>query len=523
VSDVREFRLPDLGEGLEDAEIVAWKVAAGDRVELNQTLVEVNTAKAVVEIPSPWEGVVERLHAGDGDVVKVGQPLVSMRVGDDAAAGAGPGGTEAGAGAGPGGTEAGAGARAAQTAAETGAGDAAARAEAETRAAEAETEGGETGAGGDAEGPSGAIERPKRTAVLVGYGVDEEDELARARRRLAAGRPGADAEPDLAAGPVPATPPVRKLAKELGVDLATVGATGPGGRVTREDVQRAAAAAAARVAVEGPEAGSGTEAAPREGHEGGAPGAGPEDAETGGPRGHSPLAASADADHLPVRGTRRLIAEKMSRSIREIPHVTTFLTVDASWILALREELRAEAGERVSPLPIVVRALVEVCREHPKLSSSFDAEASEILLHRRLHVGIATDTEQGLLVPVVRDADRLGIVALGREIARLSEAARTGRAAPNEMVGSTITVTNVGTFGAEFGTPIINHPEAAILALGVIEPRPLVVGGRIEPRPAVTLSLSFDHRVLDGAEAGRAVLALKQLLESPFRLGGLPR
>jgi len=238
----------------------------------------------------------------------------------------------------------------------------------------------------------------------------------------------------------------------------------------------------------------------------------------------APIAAADEGvRRIAVKGTRRLIAEKMARAAREIPQVTTFLTVDATALQAFREELSGESGRRITPLPIVVRALVEVCREHPKLNSSFDAERREILVYERCHVGIATDTEQGLLVPVVREAGSLGLVALSEEIARLTEAARSGKATPQELVGSTITVTNVGTFGAEFGTPIVNHPEAAILALGVVESRALVVDGEVQARPAVTLSLSFDHRVLDGAETGRAMKALKAFLESPFRLGALPR
>jgi pyruvate dehydrogenase E2 component (dihydrolipoamide acetyltransferase) len=171
----------------------------------------------------------------------------------------------------------------------------------------------------------------------------------------------------------------------------------------------------------------------------------------------------------------------------------------------------------------VVRALVHVCGEHPKLNSWYDAEANEIVLMGPCHVGIATDTERGLMVPVVRDADQKGVLALADEIAELVAAAREGRATPEQLTGSTITVTNVGSFGSEYGTPIVNYPEAAILALGVVEPRALVVEGQVEARPAVTLSLTFDHRVLDGADSGRAMTALQELLESPFRLGALPR
>jgi pyruvate dehydrogenase E2 component (dihydrolipoamide acetyltransferase) len=428
---VRQFLLPDLGEGLEDAEIVAWRVTSGEEVALNQTLVEVNTAKALVEIPSPWAGVIDTLHAAEGDVVAVGAPLVSLQVED--------------------------GREPAEPAA----------AALREPAAAAPTE-------APATGPSeAAAEAPAREAILVGYGVAPEEppmEVA------AAPRSRTNREP------VPASPPVRRLAKELGIDLATVAGSGPGGRVTREDVQAAAEAGAPPGAADG-----------------------------------------VDVERLPVRGTRRLSAEHVARAAREIPMVTTFLTIDASNLQALRADLERSEGERVSPLPVVVRALAEVCRRHPKLNASFDAEASEILLRRRIHVGIATDTERGLLVTVARDADRRGILDLAADIARLAEAARAGSVAPHEVTGSTITVTNVGSFGSESGTPIINHPEAAILALGVIEPRALVVQGRVEARPAATLSLTFDHRVLDGAEAGRALKDLGELLESPFRLGGLPR
>jgi pyruvate dehydrogenase E2 component (dihydrolipoamide acetyltransferase) len=225
----------------------------------------------------------------------------------------------------------------------------------------------------------------------------------------------------------------------------------------------------------------------------------------------------------PVRGVRRLIARKMAKAWEEVPHVTTFRTVDATWVDAYRRELTEEADVKVTTLPVVVRALVEVCKRHPKLNASFDAEAEEIVLRGSYHVGIATDTEEGLVVPVVRDADRKGIVTIAGEIADLVAAARGGRASPEQVTGSTITVTNVGTVGSEYGTPIINVPEVAILALGVIQERPWVVEGEIQPRKVATLSLSFDHRIIDGAEAGRAMTDLAALLESPFRLGALPR
>jgi 2-oxoisovalerate dehydrogenase E2 component (dihydrolipoyl transacylase) len=421
----RDFLLPDLGEGLEDAEVVGWRVDVGDTVELNQTLVEVNTAKALVEIPSPWEGVVEKLHAEEGDVVKVGQPLVSIRV---------EGGAEP--------------------------------------SHEAVQAAGEVG-------PEAAEEaKPKRRAVLVGYGVAEEED------EPTAGTAQGRSEGQRRAGPVPASPPVRRLAKEMGVDLSSVAGSGPEGRVTREDVMAAAAAEETSASRPG---------APAEGDE-----------------------------RIPVRGVRRLIAEKMARSAREIPHVTTFLTVDATNLEAFRQELVEETGSRLTALPIVVRAFIEVVKQFRELNASFDADASEIVLRGDVHVGVATDTERGLFVPVVRHADGLGLQELAGEIARLVSAAREGRSAPEDLVGGTVTVSNVGSFGAEYGTPIINYPESSILAVGVIEPRALVVDGQVEARPAVTLSLSFDHRVLDGAEAGRAMRELGDFLESPFRLGSLP-
>ena len=408
---VQQFLLPDLGEGLEDAEVVAWKVKGGDRVELNQVLVEVNTAKALVEIPSPWAGVVEKLHAAEGGVVNVGQPLVSIRV---------------------------------------------------EGAAEATKE-----------------KKPKRQALLVGYGVAEEEETPAARARVAPARERAGG------APIPASPPVRRLARELGIDLGSVAGTGAGGRVTREDVMKAAAGVGAVLGRQ--------------------------------------VADAAGDQRVPVRGVRRLTAEKMARSAREIPHVTTFLTVDATPLEAFRGELERDTGSRFTALPIIVRAFVEVAKQFRSLNATFDGDASEIVLRGDIHVGIAAETERGLLVPVVRHADRRGIRELAGEIARLVSAARDGRSTPEELSGGTVTVTNVGSFGADFGTPIINHPESAILAIGVIEPRALVIKGRVEARPAVTLSLSFDHRVLDGAEAGRAMKALGDLLESPFRLGALPR
>jgi pyruvate/2-oxoglutarate dehydrogenase complex dihydrolipoamide acyltransferase (E2) component len=428
-------------------------VSQGDTVALNQALVEVNTAKALVEIPSPVAGVATTLHGEAGEVVKVGAPLVTFEVESD-------------------------------------------------RDAEAE-------AATPAEGGS------KRQALLVGYGVDEAPAATSRRPRLSPPGPRrapAAAEASPAAAPASeaaeapigqagarATPVVRKLARERGVDLTSLEGTGREGRITREDVMQAAEAPAGTA----PAASAPAASAP---------------AATSG----APQEAPGPDERIPVRGARRLIAQKMTRSWQEIPQVTSFHPVDATHVDALRRELTDER-QRVGALAVIVRALVEICKDHPTLNSSFDVEAGEIVLRRSYHVGIAADTERGLLVPVVRDVDRKGITEVAREMAEVVEAARAGKATPDQLTGSTITISNYGVFGSEAGTPIINHPEAAILGVGRIGPRPMVVDGRVEARTAVTLALTFDHRIMDGADADRAMTALRELLESPFRLGSLPR
>ncbi|HXF72391.1 MAG TPA: dihydrolipoamide acetyltransferase family protein [Actinomycetota bacterium] len=383
---VRDFRLPDLGEGLEEARVVRWLVAEGEEVALNQPLVEVETAKATVEIPSPHAGRILRLHAAPGEAVEVGAPLVTFEVATEPAT------------------------------------------------------------------PPTAEVEPAT--------------------------PPAAAEPAAPPGeraPVAATPAVRRLARDLGVDLAGVRGTGPGGRITREDVERAAGAGA--------------------------------EAERG-------AGAGAEAERVPLSPVRRAIAENLARAYA-VPQVTTFRTVDCTHLEALRRELG------VSPLPVVVRALCEVVRAHPMLNASWAGEA--ILLHRRIAVGIATDTERGLLLPVLRDPDRMGILEVARAIERLAAAARAGTLPPADLAGSTISVTNTGSYGSEFGTPILAPGHAVTLGLGAIAPRALVAEGGVVARPACTLSVTFDHRILDGADVGRALGDLVALLQDPERLGALPR
>jgi pyruvate dehydrogenase E2 component (dihydrolipoamide acetyltransferase) len=354
----RVFPLPDLGEGLGEAVVSAWLVAEGDAVELNQPFVEIETAKATVEVPAPFAGRIAKLHVGAGETLAVGAPLVTFEVA----------------------------------------------------------------------GSVGAL-------------------------------------------PVTATPAVRKLAKDLGVDLSDVAGSGPDGRITRADVERLA------------DSGRETEDVGR-------------------------------STTVPLSPTRRAIAARLTE-VAAIPQVTTFRTIDCSALETHRESLR------VSPLPVFVKALAEVCREHPELNSGWDGE--RILLFPEIQVGIATDTERGLMVPVLADVGSLGITEIAAEIARLAEAARSNTLSRDDVVGATIAVTNTGSYGSEFGTPLLNPGHAVTIALGVIEPRALVVDGVVEARPACTLSLTFDHRVLDGATVGRAFGALVELLEARERLEALPR
>ncbi|MFL6253100.1 MAG: dihydrolipoamide acetyltransferase family protein [Actinomycetes bacterium] len=423
----REFKLPDLGEGLTEGEVVRWLVAEGDAIVLNQPIVEVETAKAVVEIPSPYAGTVVKLHAGEGDSLDVGAPLISV-----------------------------------------------------------DTGGGATDA---VPATSTAEPEPELQATLVGPG-----ERQQTRRRRIAGHPGATNGPSTAAPAErpKATPPVRRYAKDRGVDLAVLVGTGKDGRITREDVDGALgtdqpAAAAARGA-EVPAA-----RLPRE----------------------------RTSERIPVRGTRRQTAAAMTASAFSIPHVTEFLTVDATRLMELRDRLRAlpaAAELRLTPLAVVAKALCVAVRSYPLMNSSWDEDAGEIEVKGWVNLGIATDTPTGLLVPNIKDADTLGILDLAGEVARLTDLTRERKAAPADLTGGTITITNVGGFGVETGTPIINKPECAILATGLIAPRPWVVDGQLTVRQLMTTSVSFDHRIVDGAYAAQFLAHLRDLLEDPALL-----
>jgi len=392
------FRLPDLGEGLTEAQLVAWKVEEGGRVDVNTPLCEVETAKAVVVIPSPWAGTVRKLHARPGESVAVGEALVTITAAEAARTEDAPGTLV---GYGPGAPEAG-------------------------------------------------IRRKARTAPAVGESSSE----------------------------VRAAPFVRQLAKEMGVDLAQLSGSGPGGRITRADVEAAASSPAA--------AASTSTAVP------------PTDGER----------------RISVVGIRKAIARQMVRSVSTIPQFTEFAVFDATNLMAAREQGKA-SGRSMTPLPYFIAAVVKAVRAFPLMNSSWDESRDEIVVKQRINIGIAVNTSQGLLVPVLRDADQLELTAIAEKSAHLIEGARAGTLPPGEMSGGTITVTNVGASGpVETGTPIINPPECCVVAFGAIKLRPMVVQGQVVARSGAWISISVDHRIVDGALATEFLTALVSELET---------
>jgi pyruvate dehydrogenase E2 component (dihydrolipoamide acetyltransferase) len=512
---VRDFVLPDLGEGLTEGEIASWLVEIGDTVEVDQAVAEVETAKAVVEIPSPFAGVVITRHAEVGEEVEVGQPLISIDTDPGAGAGAEPSGggevAEEVAGGPPAGDQA---ARAPEVSAggDQGPGQTPDEAEASDMVPETADISETAETPGPAATPA-AAEAPESDDgdsgnVLVGYGTGGR---ARSRRRRGAAAapdaPGAGAKSSGGAGPPPrplAKPPVRRMAKDLGVELAAVAPSGEGGIVTREDVRVAAGQEAS---------GPATEAVPER--------AGLSDgSRTVGPAGERRADRPGD-ERIPLKGVRKMIAEKMTVSRVEIPDATTWVDCDATALTATREELNAAQSEvRVSPLALILRACVAGLRRYPQLNASLDTEASEIVLHRAVHLGFAAQTDRGLVVPVIADAQEKSTLEIAEELNALAGLARDGKLAPGQMTGSTFTVSNYGSFGVDGGSPIINHPEAAILGVGRISERPWVHGGEVAIRHVVQLSIAFDHRICDGGEAAGFLRFIADCVERPALLLG---
>ncbi|MFB7102655.1 dihydrolipoamide acetyltransferase family protein [Streptomyces hydrogenans] len=454
MAQVLEFKLPDLGEGLTEAEIVRWLVAVGDVVAIDQPVVEVETAKAMVEVPCPYGGVVTARFGEEGTELPVGAPLLTVAVGASAAAG--------------------------------------------TAAASApETAG---AASGSASSADSAVSSEYSGNVLVGYGTAGP---AARRRRI---RPQAPAvvnpTPNATAGPTPTaratavavpapegpvpviSPLVRKLARDRGLDLREVRGSGPEGLILRADVERALTAREAPAAPVAP-----------------AP----------------PAVASVAAvgERIPLRGLRGAVADKLSRSRTEIPDATCWVDADATELMAARAAMNAAGGPKISLLALLARICAHALARFPELNATVDTATREIVRLPSVHLGFAAQTPRGLVVPVVRDAGTRTAESLTEEFARLTESARQGTLTPADLTGGTFTLNNYGVFGVDGSTPIINHPEAAMLGVGRIIPRPWVHQGELAVRQVVQLSFTFDHRVCDGGTAGGFLRYVADCVEQP--------
>lgn len=431
------FELPDVGEGLTEAEIVAWQVAPGDQVALNQVVVEIETAKSLVELPSPYAGEVVELLAQPGETVPVGQPIMKIAVSsdvEDVTSGPEPLGEEI------------------EEAAED---------------AEASIEHEDEGSG----------------SVLVGYGAGGS---VRSRRRRG-GEPvlpaATAAIPVAEANPIIAKPPIRRLAKELGVNLATLAGTGLAGEILRDDVIRQASQASVFRNIQTPEA------------------------------------PSAREERIPVKGVRKSIANAMVQSAFSAPHVSVFVDIDATRTMEFVKRLKASAdfaGVKVSPLLVMAKAVIWAVRRNPMVNSTWTDE--EIIVHNFVNLGLAAATPRGLIVPNIKEAHDMSLLELAQAIEQLTITARDGRTSVEEMTGGTITITNIGVFGMDTGTPIINPGEVACIALGTIKQKPWVVDGQILPRYVTTVGGSFDHRVIDGDVVSRFTADVASVLEEPALL-----
>ncbi|WP_138443742.1 dihydrolipoamide acetyltransferase family protein [Sinomonas susongensis] len=459
----RQFRLPDLGEGLTESEIVSWRVKVGDVVELNQVIGEVETAKAVVELPSPFAGQVTALLAQPGQVVAVGAPIAEFEV---------------------------------------------------ATAAPAPSKSAPAPSAPSAPAPASSA---KREPNLVGYGAMPEAAGRPVRKArswatagLAAPAPAAATSPAPAAATSPApaavtsperprsTPPVRKLAKDLGVDLAVVHGTGPHGLVTRDDVL----ATVGTADVGTTDVGTASTGKPE-----------PAEAAPAGPR-----SENGRETRIPIQGVRKQTAAAMVASAFTAPHASEFLTVDVTPTMELLAKLKASKAfeaVRLTPMTLAAKAVLVALGRHPSLNARWDEKAQEIIQYHYVNLGFAAATPRGLLVPNVKDAQALDLRGLANAIAGLADSAREGRIAPGDLTGGTITITNIGVFGVDAGTPILNPGEAAILAMGQVRRTPWEHGGQVALREVLTLSLSFDHRLVDGEQASRFLADVGAVLADP--------
>ena len=445
----QNFTLPDVGEGLTEAEIVTWKVAPGDTVAINDVICEIETAKSLVELPSPHAGTVAELLVAEGATVEVGTPIITFV--SDARDDAGPG-----------------------------------------KVVTAEAPAPEEGGG----------------SVLVGYGSGGG---ATSRRKRPAERPVRSSVG------VIAKPPIRKLARDLGVDLTAVSPTGADGEVTRDDVMKQASQASVFRNIETPEWGAvREETVPA-----------PQTAPVGLARGVAPVQASASDDDrtesIPVKGVRKATSSAMVQSAYSAPHVTVWKDVDATRTMELVKRLKAApeyADIKVSPLLIVARAVIWAARRTPMINAAWveTENGPEIAVRHYVNLGIAAATPRGLLVPNIKDAQDLGMKDLARALNRLTLTARDGKTTPADQQGGTFTITNIGVFGMDAGTPIINPGQAGILAMGTISQKPWVVDGEVRPRWVTTVAGSFDHRVVDGDAMSRFIADVASVLEEPALL-----
>ena len=431
------FPLPDVGEGLTEAEIVSWRVKPGDEVAVNQVVCEIETAKSLVELPSPFQGVVKELLVNEGDTVLVGTPIISVE-GDSG-----------------------------DSSPDTGVADAV----------------------GDAE--SSVTQETAEPKNLVGYGTGPTTPTSRRKRAQAPAdapvvtpAPPARAELPLTDSvPVIAKPPIRKMAKDLGVDLESVTGSGIGGEILRDDVIRHAGQATVFRNLATPEW--------------------PENRE----------------DRIPVKGVRKAIAQAMVKSMFTAPHVSVFVDVDATRTMDFVKRLKASpdfAGIKVSPLLVMVKAMIWAVQRNPTVNSTWTEE--EIIVHHFVNMGVAAATPRGLIVPNVKEAQSLSLRDLAMALEQLTVTAREGKTSPEEMSGGTITITNLGSFGVDTGTPILNPGEVTIVALGTIKPKPWVVNGEIRARMVTTVAASFDHRVVDGDVASKFVADVAAVMEEPALL-----
>jgi 2-oxoisovalerate dehydrogenase E2 component (dihydrolipoyl transacylase) len=471
---IKEFRLPDLGEGLTESEILSWKVAVGDTVTLNQVIAEVETAKAVVELPSPFAGVITALHEEPGTVVEVGKPIVSFEVADDGGAspsGAAPAGAAT--------AVAGAAKREPNLVGYGAVVESSGRPARRVRNFSTPV----------VETAGGSVVQPAHTETPV---VEPAESLP-AETLPAETLPAETRSADTAERPR-STPPVRKLAKDLGVELAAVAGTGAGGLITREDVQnfvgggglsapvRHLSAVSDSVSAAGPGAGGGREV------------------------------------RTPIKGVRKFTAAAMVASAFTAPHATEFLTVDVTPTMDLLAKLKASrafSGYKLTPLTLVAKAVLIALRRNPSLNSRWEEASQEIVQFNYVNLGIAAATPRGLTVPNIKDADTLSLLELSEALSGLTETARAGKTAPADLSGGTISITNIGVFGIDAGTPILNPGEAAILAMGAVRKMPWEFQDEVALRQVMTLSLSFDHRLVDGEQGSRFLADVGAILAEP--------